>query len=100
MAGELVLEPQLFFLQLVEKVFVGVGAVFFLVDPGVKRCVLGCQFLDMCLVHRRSSFPGCLWRPDSKTSFVAFVLHLLRRSGDRLERPVARPEDDAGGALG
>jgi hypothetical protein len=56
MAGEFVLKPQLFFLEPVEKVFVGVGAVLFLFDKSVKRRVLGLQFLDLCLVHRCQSF--------------------------------------------
>jgi hypothetical protein len=51
MAGEFVLEPQFFFLQSVEKVFVGVGPMLFFFDKSVKRRVFGLQFLDLCLIH-------------------------------------------------
>ena len=56
-AGELVLEPQFFFLQTVEKVFVGVRPVLFLIDQRMERGVLGLESLDLCLVHRCHSFP-------------------------------------------
>ena len=39
-AGDFVLNPQLFFLKAVEQVFVGVGAVLLLIDQRVKRCCL------------------------------------------------------------
>ena len=55
-AGQFVLQSQLLFLQSVEKVFVGMGAVLFFLDEGVKSLVLGLQFLDHCLVHWCSSF--------------------------------------------
>jgi hypothetical protein len=55
-AGHLILEFQLFFLEAVEKVFVGVGAVLFLFDESVKRGVLRLLVLDVCLAHRCSSF--------------------------------------------
>jgi hypothetical protein len=32
------------------------GPVLFLFDESVKRCVLGLQFLDHCLVHWCRSF--------------------------------------------
>jgi hypothetical protein len=32
------------------------GSTLFLVDQGVKSCVLGLQFLDHCLVHWCRSF--------------------------------------------
>ncbi len=54
--GELVLQSQFLFLQAVEKVFVGVGAVLFFLDQRVKSLVLGLQFLNHNLVHRRHSF--------------------------------------------
>ena len=56
MAGEHILQSQLFFLQSVEEVFVRVRAVLFLFDEGVKRRVLRLQFLDRYLVHRCHSF--------------------------------------------
>ena len=40
MAGELVLQSQFFFLQSVEKVFVGMGSVLFFLNKSVKSCVL------------------------------------------------------------
>lgn len=55
-ASHFVLEPELFFLEAVEKVFVGVGSVLFLFDQGMKRCMLRLEFLDHCLVHRCRSF--------------------------------------------
>jgi hypothetical protein len=56
-AGHFVLQSQFFFLEAVEKVFVGVGSVLFLVDQGVKSGMLRFQFLDSCRVHWRVSFP-------------------------------------------
>ncbi len=56
MAGEFVLEPQLFLLEAVENGFVGVGAVRFNVDLGMERCMLGCEGLDVSIVHRSNSF--------------------------------------------
>jgi hypothetical protein len=40
MAGEFVFQSQFLFLETVEKVFVGMGSALFLVDQGVKSCVL------------------------------------------------------------
>ena len=57
MAGELVLQLQLLFLEALEKVFVGVGSMLFFLDEGVKSGMLRFQFLDNCLVHRCLSFP-------------------------------------------
>jgi hypothetical protein len=45
-AREFVLQPQLFFLEAVEKVLVGGVAILFLGDEGVNRCMLGLQVLD------------------------------------------------------
>ena len=56
-AGHRVLEPQFLFLKAVEKVFVWVRPMLFLVDQRVKRGVLGFQSLDLSLVHRCHSFP-------------------------------------------
>lgn len=55
-AGECVLQSELFFLQSVEKVFVRVRAVLFLFDEGVERRVFRFQFLDLSLVHWCQSF--------------------------------------------
>jgi len=55
-ACQLVLEPELLFLEAVEKVFVGVGSVLFLFDERVKRGVLRFEFLDDSPVHRCHSF--------------------------------------------
>jgi hypothetical protein len=55
-AGPFVLQSQLFLLQSVEKVFVGMGSMLFFLDEGVKSLVLRLQFLDHCLVHWCSSF--------------------------------------------
>jgi len=40
-AGDFVLQSEFFLLETVEKVFVGMGAVLFLIDHLVKRRVLG-----------------------------------------------------------
>jgi hypothetical protein len=56
MAGKFVLEPQLFLLEAVENGFVGVGAVLFNVDFNMERCMLGCEGLDVSIVHRSISF--------------------------------------------
>ena len=55
-----------------KQILVGVWAVFFLVDERVQRRMLGCQFLDRCLVHRRRPF---LVASDSinKSRFRRFV---------------------------
>jgi hypothetical protein len=51
-----ILQSELFFLETVEKVFVGVGSMLFFLDEGVKSLMLRFQFLDHCLVHWRGSF--------------------------------------------
>ena len=38
-AGQLILEPELFLLELMEKIFVRVRSMLFLVDERVKRLV-------------------------------------------------------------
>ena len=55
-AGHFILESQFLFLEAVEKVFVRVGSVLFLVDQGVKSGMLRFEFLGHCLVHRCRSF--------------------------------------------
>ena len=55
-AGQFVLEPQLFLLELVELDHVGERAVLFFIDLCRESSVLRCQLLDMCLVHRCYSF--------------------------------------------
>jgi hypothetical protein len=56
MAGKFVFQPQLFLLEAVENGFVGVGAVLFNDDLSMDRCVLGCEGLDVSIVHRSISF--------------------------------------------
>jgi hypothetical protein len=51
-----VLKSQLFFLEAVEKVFVGVSAVLFFFDQRVQRLMLRFDFLDGGLVHECPSF--------------------------------------------
>src|SRR5438270_14040103 len=53
---ELILQSELFFLEAVEKVFVGVGSMLFFIDECVKSLVLRFKFLDHCLVHWWRSF--------------------------------------------
>lgn len=78
--GDLVLKPELFFLELVEKVFVWVRAALFLVNSSMKGRVLRFQFLNLCLVHRRNSFLRMrLTAAASKSRIAAFVLSYLRR---------------------
>lgn len=55
-AGQLVLYSKLFFLQAVEKVFVGMRSMRFLVDQRVERGTLRFESLDHCLVHWCLSF--------------------------------------------
>ena len=55
-AGEFVFNPQLFFLQAVEKVFVRMRSMLFLVDQRVKRRMLRFESFDLCLVHGCHSF--------------------------------------------
>ena len=50
-AGQFVFEPQFLFLEAMEKVFVRVGSMLFLVDQGVKSGMLRFDFLGNCLVH-------------------------------------------------
>ncbi len=53
MSGKLILEPELFFLEPMEKAFVRVGAMFLFLDHRMKRGVLRFQFLGDSLTHRR-----------------------------------------------
>ena len=55
-AGHFVLESQFLFLEAVEKVFVRVGSMLFLLNEGVKSGMLGFEFLGHCLVHWCGSF--------------------------------------------
>jgi hypothetical protein len=52
MAGELVLEPELFLLELMEKIFVRVRPMFLFVDHCVESSMLGCERIGLYLVHR------------------------------------------------
>src|SRR6185312_10300172 len=45
-AGELILQSEFFFLEAVEKVFVGVASMLFFLDEGVKGLVLRFELLD------------------------------------------------------
>ena len=55
-AGHHVFKSELFFLEAVEKVFVGVGSMLFFLDEGMKSLMLRLEFLDNCLVHWCGSF--------------------------------------------
>ena len=55
-ASQHVFEPQFFFFQLVEDDVVGVGPVLLVIDSCLERGVLGCDCLDLSLVHRSISF--------------------------------------------
>jgi hypothetical protein len=50
-AGEFVLEAELLFLQLVEKVFVGMSSVLFFLNQGVKSRMLRLEFLHHRIRH-------------------------------------------------
>ena len=56
MSGELVLELQSFFLELMEKIFVRVRPMLLFVDDRMERCVLRCESFGLYLVHRCRSF--------------------------------------------
>ena len=58
-AGQLVLQFQLFFLQAVEKIFIRVGSMLFLFDESMERRMLRLDFLDRNLFHRCHSFREC-----------------------------------------
>ena len=85
MAGEFILQSKLFFLQSVEKVFVRVSAVLFLVDEGMERRVLGLQFLDLCLVHRCQSFRLSQCHRSVINHEFAGLSRLISRPGGRRE---------------
>jgi len=67
-AEHCVLEPELFLLQAVKQILVGVGAVLFLIDEGVQRRMLDASsstgalsigrvpFLDVTAPHNKSRF--------------------------------------------
>jgi hypothetical protein len=50
-AQHLVLEAKLFLLQLVKHNVIWVGPLFFGIDAGLKRGVLGCEIVGNCVVH-------------------------------------------------
>ena len=56
-AGQFVFDPQLFFLEAVEKVFVGVGPMLFLVDQRVERGVLDSRASAVALSIGGCPFP-------------------------------------------
>jgi len=90
MPGKLVLEPQLFFLEAVEDGLVGVGAVLFYVDLGMERRMLGCEGLDVSIVHRSISFrwlsrDSIMNKPRKKCR----VSTDRKRFGGRMAHPVA-----------
>jgi hypothetical protein len=96
--GQLVLQSQFFFLQPMEKVFVGMRSMFFLFDEGVERCVLRFQFLGYCLVHWCHSFRLLLSPPRNKTRIAQFVLMLstarrVEGAGRRWSPPVPAAAD-------
>jgi len=90
MTGYLVLEPQLLSLKAVENGFVGVSTVLFNVDFGMERCMLGCEGLDVSIVHRSISFRwlsrGSMFNRPRKRRLV-FIDH--QRFNRRLARLVA-----------
>jgi hypothetical protein len=85
-AGQFVLESQFLFLEAVEQVFVGVGSVLFFVDQSVKSGMLRFQFLDICRVHWRVSFP----QGQCQRNAVNHESCDLSRPLSRLVRAVAR----------
>ena len=50
-AEHLVLDAELFLLELVEKHVVGVGSPLFGIDLSLKSGMLGCEGLDVCFFH-------------------------------------------------
>ena len=61
-AGHFVFKSELLFLETVEKVFVRVGSMLFLLDEGVKSGMLRFEFLGHSLVHWCSSFRSACHR--------------------------------------
>ena len=86
-AGQFVLQSELFFLETVEKVFVRVGSVLFFLDEGVKSGVLRFESLGHCLIHWWRSFQSACHRPVINHE-SELLSRLLKRFGD-LARPPA-----------
>ena len=57
-AEHFILETQLFLLEPVEQDIVGVGPLLLGVDLSLESGMLGCECLDVCLVHCVIPFPG------------------------------------------
>ena len=88
-AGQFVLDFELFFLEAVEKVFVGVGPMLFLVDQRVERGVLRFQSLGHSLVHWCLSFPQSQCHGKrNKPRIVRFVL--MHLTAGRRRRAIGR----------
>ena len=82
------LSLKFFFLEAVEKVFVGVGSMLFLFDQGVKSGMLGFQFLDNCLVHWCRSFQAECHRRVINHEIATFVSADLSARRGIAQRPV------------
>ena len=86
-AGQFVFQSQFFLLETVEKVFVRVGSVLFLLDEGVKSGVLRFESLSHSLVHWWRSFQSACHRRvinhDSRR-----LSRLIKRF-DSIVRPLA-----------
>jgi hypothetical protein len=81
MADHRVLQPQFFFLQTRQQIFVGVWPVLFRIDLGVKSGMLGCDRLDVSFVHRSISFRWLTRdRGVNKSRNEAFVATVPHRS--------------------
>ena len=59
MADQLILDLELFLLELVEADVVWMGTVFLFVDQGLEMCMLLFEVCDLGLIHRSHSFLRC-----------------------------------------
>ena len=91
MAGNCVFQRQFLFLEPVKQGVVGVGAMLFKIDLGMERRMLGCEGLDVCLVHRSISFRWLTRDSDmNKTRKRGFVSIDHSRFGGCAARFAAR----------
>jgi hypothetical protein len=99
MADHRVFQPELFFLQTRQQIFVGVWPVLFRIDLGVKSGMLGCDRLDVSFVHRSISFRWLTRDRDvNKSRNEAFVATVPHGSANRACSPpltVAWRDDEA-----
>ena len=80
-ADKRVLQSQFFFFELMKQVIVGMRAMLFGINLGVKRGVFGCKSLSMGIVHRSISFRWLTQDSHDKSRIAVFVAPDLHRFG-------------------